>query len=222
MKKIQHTVLAIICGFSFCNVKAQDSEFKPSGNLWGYAFGDWANKSHNDTLLRGGGNVQYRGTTPLITNNVQGTANGQAVNSQTNSFQVRRFYLGYDYKFAPKLTASAVLAHEQNVDASGKNTVYLKYANVKCSDIFGLKNTDLVIGQYATCSFATAGNTEPLYGYRSVERTIMDMHNNDGSTDLGASLQGKAWSQKVADSLKPTYIGYALQIGNNGGATVAP
>ena len=40
-------------------LKAQDADFKPSGNVYGYVFGDYAYKTHNDTLQRGGGNVQY-------------------------------------------------------------------------------------------------------------------------------------------------------------------
>ncbi len=225
MKITKHILIPIAIGtasFTLNNyLAAQETEFKPSGNLYGYAFGDWANKSHYDTLQRGGGNVQYKGLTPLSTGNAVAANNpvNNALSTQTNAFQIRRMYLGYDYKFAPNFSASVLLANEQNVDGGGKNTVYVKYVNVKCSNIFKLKNTDLVIGQYGTCSFANAGNTEPLYGYRSIERTIMDLHNTDGSTDMGASLQGKIWSQRVADSLKPMYIGYALQVGNNGGAT---
>lgn len=222
IKKHIVTIAASLTLGTFGNYLAAQDDFKPSGNLYGYVFGDYANKMNNDTLQRGGGNVQYRGTTPLITNNVQSSTNSQAINTQTNSFQIRRMYLGYDYKFAPNFSATVLLANEQNVDGGGKNTVYVKYANVKWSNIFKLKNTDLVLGQYGTCSFANAGNTEPLFAYRSIERTIMDLHNTDGSTDMGASLQGKAWSQRVVDSLKPMYVGYALQIGNNGGATPAP
>ncbi|MFI5163892.1 MAG: hypothetical protein ACHQHP_01450 [Bacteroidia bacterium] len=216
MKKQIFTFIAM-AGIAFANYANAQEDFKPSGNVWGYAFGDWANKSQNDTLQRGGGNVQYRGTTPLNSSNTAANTPVPA-NVQTNGFQMRRIYLGYDYKFAPNFSAQVVLANEQNVDGGGKNTMYVKYANVKASNIFGLKNTDFVFGQYQTCSFATAGGTEPLWSYRASERTIMDLHNTDGSTDLGASLQGKAWSQKVADSLKPTFIGYYLQIGNNNGA----
>ncbi|MFI5163849.1 MAG: hypothetical protein ACHQHP_01235 [Bacteroidia bacterium] len=201
-------------------INAQDNttaDFKPSGNLWGQIFGDWANKFQNDTLSRGGGNVQYRGTSALNSSNTVANTPVPA-NVQTNGFQMRRIYLGYDYKFAPNFAAQVVLANEQNVDGGGKNTMYVKYANVKCLNIFKLKNTDLVLGQYLPCAFATLFGTEPSWAYRSVERTIIDMHNIDGGTDLGASLQGKAWSQKVADSLKPTFIGYYLQVGNNNAA----
>ena len=132
---------------------------------------------------------------------------------------MRRVYLGYDYNIAPKFTASLVLANEQNLDAGGNNTTYLKYAFLKWADIF--KGSNLIIGQQSTPSFATAYGTEPLWGYRSVERTIMDMHNNDASSDLGVSLVGKLWSQpKTSDTIKPAFVGYQLQVGN--GASAKP
>ncbi len=217
------------CGaLAIGSVSAQD--FVPSGNLWGYAFGDYAVKAHNDTLQRGGGNVQYRGVTGGNSTSAGSTSGLNSTNAgpyngstlQSNGFEFRRIYLGYDFKFAPNWSAQVVLANEQDADASGKNTVYVKYANVRWSNF--IKNQDLVLGQYQTCSFATAYNTEPLWSYRSVERTIMDMHNVDGSTDMGASLEGKLWKQggaDVADSSKPNMIGYYLQVGNNNTAAIS-
>ena len=211
-KKIFTGLALLVIGAAY----AQDnSDFKPSGNLWGYMFGDYAYKTHNDTLSRGGGNVQYKTPASLSSGNTVSASNPAPANMQTNAFQIRRVYLGYDYQFAPNLSANLVLAHEQNVDGTGNNTMFLKYANIKWSNIF--KGSDLVIGQYQTASFATPFGTEPLWGYRSVERTIMDMHNTDASSDLGFSLQGKAWSAGP-DSIKPTIIGYALQVGNGSSA----
>jgi len=176
---------------------AQETEFKPSGNLWGYVFGDYYYKVHSDSLGRGAGNVQYR-------NQPQ---------DNTNAFQIRRAYLGYDYNITKKFSAYAVLAHEQNLDANGNNTVYVKYAYLKWANIFPKSN--LVVGQIVTPSFATPFNTEQLWGYRSIERTIMDMHNVSQSTDMGVSLMGKLWEQKSSpDSLKPTFIGYNIAVGN--------
>jgi len=203
---------------------AQDNaDFKPSGNLWGYMFGDYAVKAHNDTLGRGAGNVQYKTPQALNSGNTASAANPAPANSVSSAFQIRRVYLGYDYQFMPNFSANVVLAHEEtgtgagNQDLGGSNTMYLKYANVKWSNIF--KNSDLVIGQYSTASFATPYGTEPLWGYRSIERTIMDLHNNDASSDMGVSLQGKAWVQGgQPDSLKPTFIGYIAQIGNGNSA----
>ena len=237
MKKL--TILTAIAVITLVSVnttlKAQDKdgEFKPSGNLWGYVFGDYAYKTHNDTLQRGGGAVQYKGFNSLNSGNTSANTNAPAL-VQTNAFQIRRMYLGYDYQFAKNFSAKIVLANEQNYDASGlalvtsttpntltttggKNTVYLKYANVKWMNIF--KGSDLVIGQYETNSFAIAGNTEQAWAYRSIERTIMDLHNTDASSDLGISLQGKVKLQHAEDSLKPMYLGYSAQVGNGNSAS---
>lgn len=228
MKKQVFTFI-VIAGAAFSNYASAQEDFKPSGNLWGQVFGDYANKAHNDTLQRGGGSVQYKGTNSLNSSNViaagnSAQQNADVISNQTNAFQIRRALLGYDYQFAPHFSSTVVLANEQNVDASGKNTIYLKYAFLKWANIFKLKNTDFIFGQYQTASFATvisgtAVNTDAAWGYRSIEKTIIDMHGVDGSTDLGASLQGKLRSQKNAsDSLNSAFIGYALQVGNNNSA----
>ena len=215
MKK-QIITTFIIAAIAHANPIYSQEEFKPTGNVWGLVFGDYAYKTHNDTLQRGGANVQYRGTNCLNTNNTTANTNAPA-NVQSNAFQLRRVYLGYDYQFSKMFSATVVLANEQNYDASGKNTVYLKFANVKWTNIF--KNSDLVVGQYMTCTYATPYNTELLMTYRPIERTIMDMHAIDNASDLGASLQGKIWIRKNAkDSLKPTFVGYYLQVGNGNGA----
>src|ERR1035437_9668929 len=106
--------LMLTVGFNIAKLSAQetkDTEFKPSGNLYGYVFGDYSYKTHNDSLQRGGGNVQYKGTAPLSSNNT-GANTPAPANVQTNAFQIRRVYLGYDYKFAKNLSTSVLLAHE--------------------------------------------------------------------------------------------------------------
>ena len=184
---------------------AQDNDFKPSGNVWGYVFGDYYYKTHSDSLGRGAGNVQYKGITPSSIN--------PNPNTEFDAFQIRRAYLGYDYNITKTFSAYMVLANEQNLDAGGNNTTYLKYAYVKWANIF--KKSNLLIGQISTPSFASPFNTEQLYGYRSIERTIMDMHSISQSTDMGVSLQGKLWEQKNnKDSITPTFIGYQVVVGN--------
>jgi len=63
------------------NVK---EEFKPSGKLWGYTFGDYAYKLHADSAQRG--SLQY-----------------SKLPKNHNSFNFRRIYLGYDYQFTPNI-----------------------------------------------------------------------------------------------------------------------
>ncbi|HTA83041.1 MAG TPA: hypothetical protein VK783_08910 [Bacteroidia bacterium] len=175
----------------------------PGGTLWGYVFGDYAYMQHGDSAGRGT-KQQYKGL----------GAAGQT--SNPNAFEVRRAYLGYNYNINSKFSAYALLAYEGDQDVSDNRTVYLKYIYFKWKNIF--KGSDLKIGQQATNSFANAYNTEPLMGYRSVEKTIMDMHGVDGSSDMGLTLEGKIWHNKPADSTKmPTFLGYSAMVGDNSG-----
>ena len=198
------------------NVDSDTSTFVPHGSFSGYAFGDYYYKAHSDSMGRGGGNVQYRGVTPGNTN--------PNPNGQMDAFQIRRAYLNFDYDISRQFSAHATLADEAgpnitgfpgtNLDAGGSNTVYLKYMYLKWENIF--PGSNLLIGQVPTSSFATAFGTEPLWGYRSIERTIMDVHNNDASSDMGICLQGNIWKQAVDE--KPALIGYNVQVGDGSSA----
>jgi len=74
------------------------TEFKPHGKLWGYGFGDYAFKGASDNLTapRGGSN-QYTNV---------------PINS--NMFQWRRLYLGYNYEISKKFVAEFLLAAEDD------------------------------------------------------------------------------------------------------------
>lgn len=179
------------------------SEFKPSGKLWGYAFGDYAWKGGNDEKGRGGSN-QYT-KVPL----------------NANLFQWRRIYLGYDYNISRKFSAEFLIAAEDNwaggavpgtgdVLANNKFAPYVKLANIRWKDIW--KNTDLVFGQSATPTFAKNGSgmaSEEVWGYRSIERTITDIRRTS-SYDFGLTLMGKLGKQ--------ANFGYVLMAANGTGA----
>jgi hypothetical protein len=175
-----------------------DTSFKPSGKLWGYTFGDYYYKAHSDSLNRGGSN-QYTG-----------------IEKGRNAFQIRRVYLGYNYDISPKFAAEVLLAAEDNVTNSsgvtsgdllsdGKLAFYVKLANLRWKNVW--KGTDLIIGQVATPAFSLV--TEPVWGYRFVERTVADIRRTP-SFDLGVALQGKFDSQ--------ANFGYNLMVGNGNGA----
>ena len=195
------------------------AEFKPSGKLWGYGFGDYAYKGGTDEAVRGGSN-QYT-----------------KVPVNANEFQWRRLYLGYDYNISPKFSAEFLLAAEDDwaagvegqtansantttgaLTTSGNGDVlmntkfapYIKLANIRWKNIY--KGADLVIGQSATPSFAKNGSgmaSEEVWGYRSIERTITDIRRTS-SFDMGASLQGKLGDKGN--------FGYVLMFGNGNGA----
>lgn len=188
--------------FAGSTLKAQftvnsDSAFNAgtpnTGRLWGYSFADFFYKGHSDTLNRGGGN-QYTG-----------------IPKGRNAFQIRRIYLGYNYNISKKFSAE-VLLEGANGATSGdaltdnKLAFYIKLANLRIKDIW--KGTDLVLGQVSTVGFAMS--SEPIWGYRSIEKTIID-NRGTPSFDLGASLQGKF------DPKKGNF-GYDLMVGNGTGA----
>jgi hypothetical protein len=200
-----------------------DSTFKPSGKLWGYAFGDFAYKGSTDEANRGGSN-QYTNV-PL----------------NSNIFQWRRIYLGYDYQISQKFTAEFLLAAEDDFSAgilgqkanstttptgstagtlglgnngdvlvNNKFAPYIKLANIRWKNIF--HNSDLIFGQSATPGFAKNGSgmaSEEVWGYRSIERTIIDIRRTT-SYDFGATLQGKFDN-------KGNY-GYTIMVANGQGA----
>jgi len=176
-----------------------DTTFKPSGKLWGYAFADYYYKGHSDSLNRGGAN-QYSN-----------------IDQGSNAFQFRRIYLGYNYDIHPKFSAEFLLAAEDNsvtrtnqptgdLLADNKLSVYIKLANLRWKNIW--KGTDLVLGQMATPAYTLLA--EPIWGYRSVERTITDIR-RVSSYDLGVALQGKF------DPAKGNF-GYDVMISNGTGA----
>lgn len=191
-------IFLCIMVFTAGNTNAQsvpDSTFKPSGKLWGLSFGDYFYKAHGDSLNRGGSN-QYTG-----------------VPKGRNEFQTRRIYLGYNYDISPKFAAELVLAAEDNfTTASGasggdllgnsKLSFYIKQANIRWKGIW--KGTDIVLGQVSTPTFSQS--SEPVWGYRAIERTIADIRRTP-SFDLGLSLQGKF------DPEEGNY-GYNLMVGN--------
>ncbi len=168
------------------------AEFKPSGKLWGYAFGDFAEKGSTDNIGTAAAPV-YRG----------GANQYSGMPANASLFQFRRVYLGYNYDISPRFSAEFLLAAEDNfngglinqgagdITVNGKFAPYVKLANIRWKNLW--HNTDLVIGSQATPSFAKTGRNdqtaEEVWSYRSIERTITDIRRTP-SFDMGASLQG--------------------------------
>ena len=95
------TKLSIYCSLFLslagaANAQMADTtvEFKPSGKLWGYAFGDYAYKGGTDNIGTAAAPA-YRGGSNQYT--------GMPVNA--NMFQFRRIYLGYNYDISQHFSA---------------------------------------------------------------------------------------------------------------------
>ena len=207
MKRTQLTLkclllcLSVFLSLASLQVKGQDTaqtkeEFKASGKLWGYAFGDYAYKLHADSALRG--SVQY-----------------SRLAKNYNSFNFRRIYLGYDYHFSPDITSELLIAHESAFEADPDNpdvltdrnrSLYIKAMNIQFKNV--IPRATIIAGQQPTPTFTTL--TDPTWGYRSIEKSITDMRSISSSTDLGIGIFGKIGEGEN--------VGYDVLIGNNNGA----
>jgi len=166
-------LLSLAC-FCVKEMYAQtDSTFKPSGKFSMVLFGDYMYKLHADALNRG--ISQY-----------------SAVPKSFSNFQLRRLYFGYNYDISPAFTTEFVLAYEDGggasatLDGGGERSFYLKYANIRWKNVFA--NTDIIFGAQATPAFAAS--SEKIWGYRAIEKTLLDKNKIASASDVGIALQG--------------------------------
>jgi len=103
------------------------------------------------------------------------------------AFQLRRIYFTYDYDLAEQFTTRFRLEIDQAANASnGKIGSFVKDAYLKWKNIFA--GSDLIVGIQPTPSYDVS---EAAWGYRSLEKTIMDLRGIVPSRDQGVSLKGK-------------------------------
>src|ERR1035437_9565921 len=94
MKKQIATILLILLSLSsFSQKDTTKVEFKPSGKLWGYTFGDFLYKAHTNSYNMS--NTQYASTP-----------------KDFNTLEFRRIYLGYDYDISEHFSTQFLLAYE--------------------------------------------------------------------------------------------------------------
>ncbi len=169
------------------NVKSdteQPVEFKPNGKVFGEVFGDYYCMIKGDTLENGVGGFNK---------NKKGD----------NGFTIRRFYLGYKYNFSKKFTAKLMFeGNDANLLTNGKRSVNIKYAYINWKNIF--PGSNLMIGAQSTPTWSRF--TEKIWGYRSVEKSILDFWKQGLSNDLGVSLSGRLNNDET--------VRYNLMVGN--------
>src|SRR5687768_6626859 len=178
-------ILLYIFAASDLNAQAGAEDFKPSGKVWGYAFGDFFVKAGGDTATWAS-RAEYSG-----------------VAKDVYAFAIRRMYLGYDYNISPKFFTSALLeANDGLLSQKGDRTVTIKALYLRWKNIY--QGADLLAGQMSTLAFSQV--SEKVWNYRSVEKTITDQRGIRSSSDLGIAVHG------VFDSIGN--YGYNLMVGN--------
>lgn len=122
-----------------------------------------------------------------------------------NGFQFRRVYFTYDRTLSE--TFAVRLRLEMNSPEFGKGDLlapYIKHAFLAWYDV--VPESRLYFGISSTPTWYIS---EDLWGYRSVEKTIMDLRKVAGSSDFGLALQGRIGKAGV--------LNYHLMIANGAG-----
>ncbi|MGB2868042.1 MAG: hypothetical protein WBD36_06310 [Bacteroidota bacterium] len=139
------------------------------GKFSGYMFGDYFYNVHRDGSLGALSNVATPGTTAM------------------QAFQLRRIYFAYDNDISEKFTSRFRLEVDQAaLSGDGKIIPFVKDAFLRWKNVFN--GSDLFFGIQPTPAFDVS---EAAWGYRSLDKTIMDLRGIVAARDLGVALRGR-------------------------------
>jgi hypothetical protein len=190
------------------------------GHVWGYVFGSAYDKVHADS-------VNVPATNGKANAPVTSPTQYSSVPNNFSAISIQRIYLGYDYFFNNQFSVHIVLAHEEyydggttaatkdNVDNVGDRSLYIKFCSFEWDNIF--KGSNLTVGGIQTPGYPIT--EDPIWGYRPLERSAMDMRGIVSSNDVGVNLGGKFWSQKDVSGKENAVVGYNIMVGNNTNAS---
>ena len=166
------------------------------GKFSGYMFGDYYYNVARDPHAGSSNIASPAGTTAY------------------QAFQLRRIYFTYDNDISEQFTTRFRLEADQGAATStaaqsdaltgGKIGVFVKDAYLKWKNIFS--GSDMLFGVQPTPAYDVS---EAAWGYRSLEKTIMDLRGTVDSRDMGLSLKGKI----TGDGM----LNYWLMLGNGAG-----
>jgi hypothetical protein len=122
-----------------------------------------------------------------------------------NGFQFRRINFSFDDDLSPNFaTRFRLEADNASLTSNSKVTVFVKDAWLQWKNVF--TNNDLVFGIQPNPDFFYA---EQVWGFRSLEKTILDLRGQIGSRDFGVALKGKLDANAK--------YSYWVMVGNNSG-----
>ncbi len=166
-------------------------EAAAQGKFSGYMFGDYFYNVARDTAFNSGG----------LSNAADATKGAK----DFQGFQFRRIYFAYDNDISEKFTTRLRLEADQgDIYGSGKIGFAIKDAYLQWKDVF--EGSNLIFGISPTPSFDVS---EGIWGYRFLEKTIMDLRGIDPSRDFGIALNGKFNDEGT--------INYRVMIANGSG-----
>jgi hypothetical protein len=122
-----------------------------------------------------------------------------------NGFDFRRIYLTYDYKISETFNTRFRLEGDgRTLSKNDRFSMFIKDAFIRWKNI--LPGHDVIVGIQPTPAFEVS---ESVYGFRSLEKTIMDLRSIVSSREFGLSVRGKVVNN----------LGYWFQFGNNAGSS---
>lgn len=112
-----------------------------------------------------------------------------------NAFQFRRIYLTAEKDVSDNMSMRYRLeANDSGFGGGSKMNPFVKHAYLKWKD--GVGSSDLYLGLSGTPTWAVA---EGLWGYRAVEKTVLDLNKIGSSADIGVALKGKSYHLMVGN-----------------------
>ena len=126
-------------------------------------------------------------------------------NKDINGWRFRRIYFTTDYTINDNFSTRFRLEADQvALSTNNKIISFVKDAWLKWANVFS--GSDLIVGISPTPAYEIS---EAAWGYRSLEKPIMDYFEIVPSRDLGIDLKGKIDEKGIAN--------YWVKIGNNSG-----
>ena len=160
-------------------------------------------------LCLGVGMLKAQGTTSgLVYVDYYYNINGGVSNypgTSNQGFQIRRGYFTYNHRISKKFSSRFRLEYDESATTiDNKIGVFVKDAYLRWKEIF--PGQELYVGIHRPPSFVVS---EDIWGYRSLEKTLMDFRGIATSRDLGVSLKGKLDEGGV--------FNYWVMVANNSG-----
>lgn len=184
MTSVRRLSAILLLATLVAKIAAQENS---SGKFSGYMFGDYFYNIQRDAGISSFSNVA-----------LQGKKDDQA-------FQFRRIYFTYDYDISATFSTRFRLEADQAANTSdGKIGVFVKDAHLRWKNI--VAGSDLFFGLQPPPAYEIS---EAVWGYRSLEKTIMDLRGIVASRDLGLALKGKFDEGGT--------VNYWLMVGNSSG-----
>lgn len=152
---------------------------KSAAKISGYMYSDYFYNISRDTSIASLSNAANSGAQDL------------------NGFQFRRIYLTFDGDISPIFSSRFRI--EGTTGAPIVKDAYIKWKNI-------FNGSDMIIGMQPTPAFDVS---ESVWGYRSLEKTILDLRGIVSSRDVAVSLRGKLDEKGM--------MGYWVMLGNNSG-----